>query len=116
MAIYQSLTLTEQSQDVLSNKSVVRILWQSQQTGTTCNYVDHTAYYWVSINGGEETKYSVVYELPQYTNQTILDVTIEVPHDALGNGHVSVRTWMDPFDNGNTRELSRELELREPEP
>lgn len=95
MAVSQSLTLTQSSQSVSGNYSKVRILWQSTQTGESHNDITRTAYYYVSINGGAETKYSVSYTLPKGKTKTILDVTIQVNHKADGTGAVKVRTWMD---------------------
>lgn len=111
MAVYQNLTLTELSQDVLANTSRVRILWQSQQTGQSWNGYTNTAYYYVSINGGAEKEYSVSYTLPQYTNKTIVDTILEVPHDDLGNGSISVRTWMDTRISAGVVRLSKDLQL-----
>ena len=78
MAVSQSLSVTEVagSANVADNSSKVRILWTSTQTGQSWNGYTRTAYYWVSINGGAETKYSVSYTLPQYSTKTILDTTI----------------------------------------
>lgn len=95
MAVSQSLTLTQSSQSVASNYSKVRILWKSTQTGESWNGYTRTAKYYVSINGGAETEYSVSYSLPKGTTATILDVTITVNHKADGTGTVKVRTWMD---------------------
>lgn len=95
MAVSQSLTLTQSSQSVSGNYSKVRILWKSTQTGESHNDITRTAYYYVSINGGAETKYSVRYTLPKGKTKTVLDVTIQVNHKADGTGTVKVRTWMD---------------------
>lgn len=95
MAVTQSLTLTQQSQSIVNNYSVVKMLWQSTQSGESYNNYNRTAYYWVSINGGAETKYSVSYKLPKRSTATIVDVDIVVPHTSDGAGSISVRTWMD---------------------
>lgn len=95
MAVSQTLTLTET--DVLkeSNSSKVRILWKSTQTGESWNGYTRTAIYYVSINDGTETKYTVNYTLPQNSAATIVDTTLLVPHRTNGTGTVTVRTWMD---------------------
>lgn len=97
MAVSQSLSVTEVSgsPNVANNTSQVRILWTSTQTGASHNVNTRTAYYYVSINGGAETAYSVSYTLPQSTTKTIVDTTITVPHKDDGSGTVTVRTWMD---------------------
>lgn len=97
MAVSQSLTVTEvdNSVNVAGNTSQVNILWKSTQTGESYNAYTRTAYYWISINGGTEEKYSVSYTLPKGTTQTILNKTITVPHKSDGSGTVTVRTEMD---------------------
>ena len=97
MAVTQSLTVTEvaNSISVTDNTSQVNIKWTSTQSGSSYNANTRTAYYWISINGGEETKYSVSYTLPQNTTKTILNKTITVPHKDDGSGTVTVRTEMD---------------------
>ena len=97
MAVTQSLTVTEvaDSISVADNTSQVNIKWTSKQDGSSYNANTRTAYYWISINGGEETKYSVSYTLPQNTTKTILNKTITVPHKDDGSGTVTVRTEMD---------------------
>lgn len=92
MAVTHSLTLTQSSQSVSGNYSKVRIVWKSTQTGESYNGYTLTGYYWVSVNGGSETKYSVSTTLPKGTTKTILDKTITVNHKADGKGSVKVRT------------------------
>lgn len=95
MAVSQKLTLTETSYNESENTSKVRILWQSTQTGESRNGYTRTAYYYVTINGGQEDQYSVSYTLPRETTKTIVDTTITVNHKDDGTGSVTVRTWMD---------------------
>lgn len=95
MAVSQSLTLTQSSQSVAGNYSKVRILWKSTQTGDSRNGYTRTAKYYVSINGGAETEYSVTYTLPKDSTTTIVDATITVDHKTDGTGTIKVRTWMD---------------------
>lgn len=97
MAVSQTLSVTEVSgsADIASNTSKVRILWQSTQTGDSWNGYTRVAKYYVSINGGSETEYSVSYTLPKNATKTIVDTTITVPHNDDGTGSVRVRTWMD---------------------
>lgn len=92
MATTQSLTLTQVSQSVETNKSRVRILWTTTQTGESYNHYEMVGYYWVSINGGPETEYTVYSTLPYRATKTIVDTTIEVEHDAIGDCTVAVRT------------------------
>ena len=86
MAVYQSLTLSQISQNIQNNTSQVRILWESTQTGASHNDNSRTAYYDVSVNGGEVTQYSVTYTLPANSTKTILDTIITVPHNNDGTG------------------------------
>ena len=113
MAVSQSLSVTEVagSANVADNTSKVRILWTSTQTGQSWNGYTRTAYYWVSINGGAETKYSVSYTLPQYSTKTILDTTITVKHKDDGTGSVKVRTWMDTEISAGVVEKSQSITL-----
>lgn len=95
MASTQALTLKQVSQSVTDNTSQVRIQWTATQTGQSHNYYTLTAYYWVSVNGGTETKYTVSTTLPQYSTNTILDKTITVNHNDKGECTVRVRTSLD---------------------
>ncbi len=95
MGVSQNLTVTQKSRDFAGNFSKVRIKWTSTQNGSSWNGYNRTAYYYVSVNGGAEKKYSVKYTLPRNTTNTILDTTIVVPHRADGTASVKVRTWMD---------------------
>lgn len=111
MAVSQSLTLTQVSQDIAGNTSAVRILWQSTQTNDSHNDNTRTAYYYVSVNGGTNTEYTVTYTLPLRQTKTILDTTITVPHLADGTGSVSVSTWMDTRISAGVVELTKTLYL-----
>lgn len=95
MGVSQNLTVTQKSRDFAGNFSKVGIRWTSTQSGSSWNGYNRTAYYYVSVNGGAEKKYSVKYTLPQNTTNTILDITIVVSHRADGTASVKVRTWMD---------------------
>jgi hypothetical protein len=111
MAVNQSLTVTQSSQNVTENTSKVRIRWTSQQTVDSWNGYERTAYYYVSVNGGAETKYSVKYTLPKQTTETIVDTTITVNHKADGTGSVKVRTWMDTDISAGVVEQTKTLTL-----
>lgn len=111
MAVSQSLNLYQGKQDAVSNSSKLRILWKSSQSGDSRNLNTRTAKYWVRINGGAEEEHSVSYTLPKGKTQTILDVTIDVPHDDTGKCEVSVRTWMDTRISAGVVELSKNITL-----
>lgn len=111
MAVSQSLTLTQSSQSVSGNYSKVRILWKSTQTGESYNNNTKTGYYWVSINGGAETKYSVSTTLPKSSTKTILDKTITVNHKTNGTGSVKVRTSLATGISAGTVAKSASLTL-----
>ena len=81
---YLQLTVSEESYDVASNKSVVR--WTLQSTGGSANY--YTIYNWgVWVNGstiyGTQTTYWNSYNFPAATGSTT--GTIEVAHNADGS-------------------------------
>ena len=111
MSVSQSLSVTEVSYNTSANTSQVRILWQSTQSGDSWNGYTRTAKYYVSINGGTETEYSVSYTLPQNSTKTIVDTTITVTHRPDGSGTVSVRTWMDTSISAGVVEKSKMLTL-----
>lgn len=111
MAVYQSLTLSQISQNIQDNTSQVRILWESTQTGASHNDYSRTAYYDIYINGGQGTQYSVSYTLPQGTTKTIVDTTITVPHRNDGTGTITVNTWMDTRISAGVVKKSQTLTL-----
>ena len=111
MGVSQTLTVTESSVNKSDNTSKVRILWKSTQTGESWNGYERTGYYYVSINGGAETKYSVEYSLPPESTVTIVDTTIIVPHKDNGTGTVKVRTWMNTDISAGVVENSKTLTL-----
>lgn len=113
MSVSQTLSVTEVSGSVntSANTSKVRILWKSTQSGESWNGYTRTAKYYVSINGGAETEYSVNYTLPQNATTTIVDTTITVNHKADGTGTVKVRTWMDTSISAGVVEKSQTINL-----
>lgn len=113
MSVFQSLSVTEVagSQNIQNNTSQVRIKWISTQTGESWNGYTKTAYYYVSINGGAEQKYSVTYTLPQTSTVTIADATITVKHKDDGTGVVSVRTYMETGISAGVVEKSQTITL-----
>ena len=113
MAVSQNLSVTEVSGSVntSANTSKVRILWTSTQTNNSHNNNVKTAKYYVSINGGAETEYSVSYTLPLNSTKTIVDTTITITHRGDGSGSVSVRTWMDTSISAGVVQKSKTLTL-----
>lgn len=113
MAVSQTLSVTEVSGSVITaaNTSKVRILWTSTQTNNSHNNNTKTAKYYVSINGGAETEYSVSYTLPLTSTKTIVDTTITVTHKTDGTGTVSVRTWMDTSISAGVVQKTKSLTL-----
>lgn len=94
MGVSQSLKVTQVSQSVAGNTSVIRVVWTSTQSGESYNNNLSTAYYNVTVNG-KVSKYSVSYKLTKATTVTILDKTFTVQHDGAGDCTVEVDTWMD---------------------
>lgn len=113
MAVSQTLSVTEvsDSANISTNTSKVRILWKSTQTGESWNGYTRTAKYYVSINGGAETEYSISYTLPQNSTNILVDTTITVNHKNDGSGTVKVRTWMDTGISAGVVEKSYTLIL-----
>lgn len=111
MAVSQTLKLYQGTQSPESNTSKLRILWKSTQSGESYNNYTKTAYYYVSVNGGAEQRYSVSYTLPKGKATTIVDATITVPHDDFGNCSVAVRTWMDTDISAGVVQKSASLGL-----
>lgn len=111
MAVYQSLTLTQLSQDIKTNTSQVHILWQSTQTGSSYNHYANPATYWVSINGGAEFEETENCILPYRETQTLAETTVTVDHDEKGEATVTVRTRMDTKLSAGVVELTKTLVL-----
>lgn len=109
MAVYQSLSVTQVSQNQEENSSRVRILWQSTQTGGSYNETRRTARYTVSVNGGTPETYTVSYILPKQSTAVILDITVTVLHDSKGQAEVEVTTWMNTNISAGVVELSQKL-------
>lgn len=111
MAVYQSLTLTQVSQDAEQNTSQVRILWRSTQTGSSYNMIAHDAQYWISVNSQPEQVHTVTYYLPQNSTHSIVDTVVTVPHNDKGEAVLQVRTWMNTRLSVGVVELNRSLTL-----
>ncbi len=111
MAVYQSLSLTQVSQNQEENSSRVRILWQSTQTGASYNDTRRTARYTVACNGQSPESYTVSYTLPMQATANILDITLTVPHDSRGQGVITVTSWMNTNISAGVVELSQTLQL-----
>lgn len=111
MAVSQSISLTQTAQNITGNSSTVVFKWTSTQTGESWNGYTKTAKYWIRINGGAETEYSVSYTLPKASTKTIVNQTITVPHNNDGTGSISVRTWMDTGISAGVVEKSQSLTL-----
>lgn len=111
MAVYQSLTLMQEGQDLENNTSQVRILWESTQTGGSYNNTPRQATWWAIINGGTELTDTAACTLPLQQTAVLADTVITVPHDDYGNATVTVRTWMDTHISAGVVELSKTLAL-----
>lgn len=111
MAVSQNLQLTQLSQNVADNTSRIRIFWESTQNNGSYNRYTRTAYYYVSVNGGPETQYSLEYILPGYSTVTILDAEITIPHNEQGEATVTVRTWMDTRISAGVVEMQQTISL-----
>ncbi len=96
MAVSQSLSfsLVEQQYSSSGNKTLVRFIWTSTQSGESFNNNTRTAQYTVTQNGSSQTYY-VNYTLPKNATATIVDTTLTVDHDASGYGSLTVDTYMN---------------------
>ena len=95
MAVTQKLTVTTVSTNATENTSYIRIMWTSTQTGDSYNDYIKTAYYYISINGGDESEVPVSYTLPKNSTKIIIEGTHKIAHKEDGTATVIVRTWMD---------------------
>lgn len=111
MAISQTLTLTQVSQNIAANTSQVRILWQSTQTGVTQYNAQKKATWWLRTNGGAWQAYYVYYTLPQNSTVTIVDTTVTVSHDSSGSCTLDVSTEMNTNTYTGTVTLDKQLTL-----
>ena len=111
MAVSQILTLIETEVLASSNESKVKIIWRSTQTGESWNGYTRTAKYYLSINGGAETEYSVSYTLPKNTTNNIVNTVVVIPHKANGEGTLKVRTWMDTGISAGVVEKTESITL-----
>lgn len=111
MAVSQSISLTQGVQSIDENNTQVTFTWTSTQTGESWNGYTKTAYYYVSINGGAETTYSVSYTLPKSSTKTIASETFTVYHNNDGTGSISIRTWMDTGISAGVVQKSASLTL-----
>lgn len=109
MAVSQTLTLTQTG--TVDNTSYVKIEWKSTQSGNSYNDYTRTGYYYVSINGGAEQKYTITYTLPYGKTVVLVSDHIEVPHRPDGTATVMVRTWMDTSITAGVIEKSQRLVL-----
>lgn len=110
MAVYQTLTITQLSQDSEQNCSRIRILWKSTQTGASYNMVEDTGTYAVYVNG-QEHREDIRYVLPRQTEQVILDKEMTVFHDSQGQALVEVETWMNTHISAGQVKLYEKLQL-----
>lgn len=111
MAVYQSLTLTQLSQDPVSNTSQLHLLWESTQTGGSYNNNPRAATYWVAINGGTELTDTAACALPYRQTTALADVVLTIPHNEKGEAIVTVRTYMNTHISAGVVELSKTIEL-----
>lgn len=111
MAVNQSLLLELIDQDPAGNHSRVRVFWQSVQNNGSYNLYERTAYFYVSVNGGQETRFPVIYTLPKNAAGVIADQVITVPHDDAGRATLTVRTWMDTRISAGVVEMKESLPL-----
>lgn len=95
MAVSQSLSLTQESQNSTGNSTQVRIRWTSTQTGESHNMTARTAYLYYSINGQPEHTVSIGYTLPLQSTRVVYDAVLTVPHRQDGTASLQVRTWMN---------------------
>lgn len=111
MAVNQSLTLLQVSQNIAENTSQVRLLWQSTQTGDSYNAYLCPAKFWVRVNSGAWQEYVADCTLPKNQTVTVADQTITVSHSTDGNCLVQVITSMTTGVSAGVVELQEQLQL-----
>jgi hypothetical protein len=111
MAVSQTINFTELSVDPITNTSKVRIRWESTQSGESYSDNSIRADFYISINGGAETRHSHGTTLPQNATKYVTTEIITVAHRDDGSGTVSVRTWMDTGIIAGVIEKSATFEL-----
>lgn len=111
MAVNQSLTLLQVSQNIAENTSQVRLLWQSTQTGDSYNSYLCPAKFWIRVNGGSWDPYVADCALPKNQTVTVADKTFTVNHDADGNCLVQAVSSMTTGISAGIIEMREELEL-----
>ena len=111
MAVYQNLSVTQLGQNGEENTSVIKILWQSTQTGLSYNAIADTGRYTVIVNGQEQVTREVTFVLPQNTTETIVSAEEVISHNDKGEAEVTVKTWMNTHISAGIVELSQTLKL-----
>ncbi len=111
MAVYQNLSVTQLGQNGEENSSVIKILWQSTQTGPSYNAIADVGRYTVTVNGQEQFTREVTFVLPQNTTETIVSAEEVIFHNDKGEAEVTVRTWMNTHISAGIVELSQTLKL-----
>lgn len=111
MAVYQTLSITQISQNPEENTSKIRILWQSTQTGASYNLYADVGTYTLTVNGVPQQPEEVTFVLPRNTTQNILDVEKTILHNEKGEAEVTVQTWMNTHISAGIVELSQTLTL-----
>lgn len=95
MAVDQYLEVTQVSQNIASNSSVIRIRWTTTQSGGSYNNNLETAFIDVYVNGVKEYALMANYKLTANTTVTVYDDTVTVTHNDAGECTVRVTGWMD---------------------
>lgn len=111
MAVYQNLSVTQLGQNGEENTSVIKILWQSTQTGPSYNAIADTGRYTVIVNGQEQVTREVTFVLPPNTTETIVSAEEVIFHNDKGEAEVTVKTWMNTHISAGIVELSQTLKL-----
>jgi len=111
MAVSQMLSVTQLSQNIANNTSVVRITLTSTQTGESYNNNTLTGHYYIKKNGGSEVDYTFTTKLPKNSTVTCFTRDIEVQHNNDGTGSIAVRTSLDTHISAGTITRSKTLTL-----
>lgn len=111
MGVSQTLSVTQLSQNITNNTSVVRITLASTQSGTSYNGNTLTGYYWVSINDGTATQYTFATTLPKNSTVTCFSVDLTVNHKADGTGKIVVSTSLATGISAGTVTTNKSLTL-----
>lgn len=111
MAVTQTRTISLVSQSIASNNSVIKVYWDTVQSGGSFNNELRTASIVIQANGQTVTTLYCDYKLTANTKVVVCDKSVTVPHDEEGNCVVTAIFWMDTGISAGTINDTKQLTL-----